>query len=228
MLQQIFVISPLGPCVVDRCYEEFKMDPNLMSGFLAAVVPRMDQMGFTLDNIHAEMIGEDAETYLEIRVVEDWICAAIATHQIDHRKVIDILLEIGKISHKQLGDPYGIAVHTMDKVEETENKIDLLLAKKGIKASSNFIGGKGVLPILNHVQEGKMVPREAATHLLDSIQEEDLDDEDLENIVTTLEFIDNIISKTNGKQLQDIQILIRSTSQGVSERIVRMDEELNF
>jgi hypothetical protein len=88
--------------------------------------------------------------------------------------------------------------------------------------------GEAILPILNHVIAGKMKPKTAAKHLLDSISEEKLEREELGNIKTSLALLDNLISKTSGNKLDDLQVIIRSTHQGVSKITVRADNALSF
>lgn len=228
MIHQILLVSPYGPCILDRCYAELKTDPHLIAGFLAAVIPQMEEMGYTLDSLHAEMIGDD-NTYMDIQKFNGWICVGIADKVMSRERVTEVLREVGRISYNNFGEPGAIYNISIEHLDETEQNIDLLIAKKGVKTPPRMQGqGEAILPILNHVLIGKMKPKIAAKHLLDSINEENLEKDELDNIKTSLALLDGLISQTSGQRMDDLQVMIRSTHQGVSKITVRADDALSF
>ena len=228
MLQQVLVISSNGLCLVDRQYEKLAVDPQLLAGFLSAVVPRMEEFGYTLNSLHSELIGGD-DTFLEIFYENNFLCAGISEKDENPVKIKSILEAINALTAGQLGmydqmhysqvpgEIYGII----------EDQIDIMVAKKGISAKSDR-NSSGLLPIIEQIQNGKIKPKRAAIMLLDWIKSTDLDQHEIENMKYSLNFIDNMLSSTSSGKLDELQIVIRATVQGVSKLTVKLDDALSF
>jgi hypothetical protein len=102
-----------------------------------------------------------------------------------------------------------------------------MVAKKGISATSSR-DSAGLLPIINQVQNGKIDAKRAAKMILDWIQSTELEADEIDNMKNSLNFIDKLLSVTNKGKLDDLQIVIRATVQGVSKLTVKMDDALSF
>lgn len=228
MLQQVLVISSTGVCLVDRQYAKLKIDPQLLAGFLSAVVPKMAEFGYDLNSIHNEIIG-DNNTYLEVFNEGNFLCAGIADKKTERQKVRGILEATNTMVIGQLGiyDPMHYSTLSTSIFNIIEDQIDLMVAKKGISATSSR-DSAGLLPIINQVQNGKIDAKRAAKMILDWIQSTDLDKDEIGNMKNSLNFIDKLLSVTNKGKLEELQIVIRATVQGVSKLTVKMDDALSF
>jgi hypothetical protein len=228
MLQQVLVISSTGMCLVDRQYATLKVDPQLLAGFLSAVVPKMEEFGYDLNSIHREIIG-DINTYLEVINEGNFLCAGIAEKKTERQKVKEILEAANTMVIGQIGiyDPMYYSTLPASTFTIIEDQIDLMVAKKGISATSSR-DSAGLLPIINQVQSGKIDAKRAAKMLLDWIQSADLDKDEIDLMKNSLNFIDKLISVTNQGKLDELQVVIRATVQGVSKLTVKMDDALSF
>ncbi len=77
MIHQILVFDDLGFNLIDRTYDQNTLDPFLVSAFLSAVLPRMEEFGLDLNSIAAELT-EKKGTYLEIEKFSKGYIAVIA------------------------------------------------------------------------------------------------------------------------------------------------------
>lgn len=227
MIKQILAITSYGLCAIDRSYDETSIDPQLISAFIAAVVPHMDEMGFNMESITAQLVN-DTNTQVEINSKEDWIISMIIDRSTSKQKIKQIMDDIYELMVIQIGKPKEFVDIKMDEVHKIEEQIDIIVAQKGIKTVSHS-GDKDepILPLLERVIENKMNPEKAAKYLLNATKTESLDKEGKQNILNSLEFLDHLISGKSNK-LNSLLVLIRSTYQGVSKSIVRMDDALNF
>jgi len=228
MLQQILVISSNGLCLVDRQYAKLRIDPQLLAGFLSAVIPKMKEFGYDLTSIHSELLGND-QTYLEVYYENGFLCAGIAERDVDNKKIYEILEAINTLTVGQLGmyDQMHYSQVPGEIFNIIEDQIDLMVAKKGISATSSR-DTLGLLPIINQIQEGKLSPKRAAKMILEWIKSGDLTEEEINNMKNSLSFIDKLIGTTNHGKLDDLQIIIRATVQGVSKLTVKLDDALSF
>jgi len=203
-----------------------KTDPHLISGFLSAVIPRMKEFGYTLDQLHAEM-SDDGKGYMEINLENGWISVGFASEDVNHRKLRNVLRSVSQIAEQHIGPPKEYIDLSKDDIRNFNKEIDVLIAQKGMTTkSSHFADGKGILPVVNQVFEGNMKPKEAAKILMKTIENEKSCENELENIKNSLKYIDQLLPETN--QLSDLQVVIKATYQGVSKLTVRMDNELMF
>ncbi|MDH5401388.1 MAG: hypothetical protein OEZ01_03870 [Candidatus Heimdallarchaeota archaeon] len=225
MLKQILVISPYGICPLYRNYDQYATDPHLIAGFVGAVIPHMQELGFTHEKIENEMIG-DEHSYMEFSLMNSWIFTGIAEKSTKRERVKSILSSVNNVISNKLDDYDNLLNAKISFLNELEEEIDIVVAQKGI-STYNTDNNSGYLPIIQRVQNGTMKTKKAAQLLLDSLKDEIHDDQTKQNILASLKMLDQLMS-IGGKKLDEIGELIRATYKNVSKYIVRLDHAMDF
>ena len=225
MLQQVLVISPYGMCPLYRNYKDCATDPHLISAFVGAVIPHMQELGFTQEKIEHEMI-EDENSYMEFTFNNSWIYTGIADRTTERTQVRQVLGAVCNTVSSRYSDPEILFKVSIDEIQNLEEEIDILVAQKGIAIDSQN-GANGFLPIIKRVQDGQMKPGKAAQLLLDALKDDIEDDNTRQNILTSLKMIDQLMSM-GSKKLDSMLELVRATYKNVSKYVVRLDHALDF
>ncbi len=225
MIHQVLVISPEGLCLVDRTYDENSIDPFLVSGFLAAVLPRMEEFGFTLDSMMGEL-HSDKNSHLSVLMHNGLIYAGIASISVTRDELNLLLSSLSKEISAYLSEIPDFHSMTQDQLANLEDQIDITVSQEGIPSISDG-EGLGILPILEKVYAGKMKPDKAAKTILKSI-EKHKKTKNLETIKHSLKLLDPLFPPTKGSKMDPIQVVIQATYKGVSKMTVRMDKAMSF
>ena len=125
------VLSPLGPCFVHRSFgKKDDVDPQILSGLVAA-----HESGNRLVNIARILKSEldtDEDIKVEIKKHYNYISAAIASGDVDQRKLSHALEKINQVTYEAFGNPKKLFSIDTDKIRQVEKKIDILLLNEGV------------------------------------------------------------------------------------------------
>ena len=132
MIHQILVIDPAGPCVIERTYSGVVVpDPQLVSGFLAAVYPRKKKLGYDTEKINKQLGFDNDKTFFEAVRKNRWIISGVAdSSEISVAELVFLLHEVASLILRELGKPKGSNIIEVDNMEKVERKIDQLIIKK--------------------------------------------------------------------------------------------------
>lgn len=132
MIHQILVIDPAGPCVIERSYSgEAVPDPQLVSGFLAAVYPRKKKLGYDTEKINKQLGFDNDKTFFEAVRKNRWIISGVAdSSKISVAELVFFLHEISNLILKEFGKPKGSSLIEIDNINRVSAKIDKLIDSK--------------------------------------------------------------------------------------------------
>ncbi|MCY3413234.1 MAG: hypothetical protein INQ03_16460 [Candidatus Heimdallarchaeota archaeon] len=129
MISHILVIDPSGVCIVDRNYGDVKTDPLLISGFLAAVVPRMKTLKLDLEEINKQL-NERPESHFEAIKRKRWIIAGFSDKDVSRAELIYVLHEVTNLVLPKVGKPKGYSMMTDSEIKSISTEIDRLVNQK--------------------------------------------------------------------------------------------------
>ncbi len=130
MLQHLMILSPMGPCFIHRSYSHAKVDPQVISGLVAAHESSMKFMGIA--NILKAELGSEENLDVEIRKHYNYIAAAISSGKTDREKLKTALDKVNQLTYEAFGNPQKLYSIDTDKIQQIERKIDILLTKEGV------------------------------------------------------------------------------------------------
>lgn len=226
MIHQILVINDIGYSLIDRTYGKNTLDPFLVSGFLSAVLPRMEEFGFDLNSLAAELTEKEG-TYLEISRFPKGYVVVIAEEKGNREKIGEICRSLTRIVETHFNNLMDTATPDMETINSIQEQMDEIVSQEGIAISVDPEKDP-ILPILVQVYDGKISPKDAAKKILKWIEKKKLDTQGLEMMKKTLMVLDQMLPQTKGSKLDPLQAIIKATYKGVSQLIVRMDKAMMF
>ncbi|RMG28184.1 MAG: hypothetical protein D6732_19235 [Methanobacteriota archaeon] len=226
MIHQILVIDDVGFNLIDRTYGQNTLDPFLVSGFLSAVLPRMEEFGFDLNSLAAELTEKEG-TYLEISRFSKGYVVVIAEDKGNRNKIKDICKTLNTIIENHLESFVHAAEIDLTDLDQLQTKMDEIVSQEGVAISIDPEKDP-ILPILKQVYDKKIKPKDAAKKILKWIEQKKLDTQGLEMMKKTLMIIDQMLPQTKGSKMDPLQTTIKATYKGVSQLIVRMDKAMMF
>ncbi len=226
MIHQILVIDDVGFNLIDRTYGKNTLDPFLVSGFLSAVLPRMEEFGFDLNSLAAELTEKEG-TYLEISRFSKGYVVLIAEDRGHHEKIREICATLTQTIEDSLENFIDTSDIDLDTLKQIQIQMDEIVSQEGVAISIDPKKDP-ILPILVQVYDGKISPKDAAKKILKWIEKKKFDTQGLEMMKKTLMAIDNMLPQTKGSKMDPLQSIIKATYKGVSQLIVRMDKAMMF
>ncbi len=191
MIQQILVVDPAGPLLLDRTYADNEVDPHIISGFLAAVLPRKKKLGFDLEKINKEMNKNASEyNYFEAVTIKKWIIAGFATNDLYVADLILLLNDIGNIVYSALGAPIGYSMIENTIIDGIIRDIDNLLVARGIRVDSMIQTKDNVYELLKQIYRGKIKINTGINRIIDEVERGNYNKEGLDSIIKAISKID--------------------------------------
>ena len=129
MISHILVVDPSGVCIVDRNYGDIQTDPILISGFLAAVVPRIKTLKFDHEKIN-QQLNERSDSLFEAIKQKRWIIAGFSDRDVSRSELIYVLHEVASLVVPKLGRPKGYSYMLDSEIDKLSNEIDSLIERK--------------------------------------------------------------------------------------------------
>ncbi|MHA2249155.1 MAG: hypothetical protein ACXAD7_02280 [Candidatus Kariarchaeaceae archaeon] len=133
MLTRLLVVSPNGPCFVNRTYKKSQndVDSQLISGMVAlgsAGNVKLTEITRILKN---EAMN-DPNSNIEIIRTHNYITCAISSDYSNRQRIRDILPKVNQMTYEVLGNPKDVSSIDGKKIDTMENRIDILMIKEGL------------------------------------------------------------------------------------------------
>ena len=118
--------------MIERSYSGAAVpDPQLVSGFLAAVYPRKKKLGYDTEKINKQLGFDNEKTFFEAVRKNRWIISGVGdSDKISVAELVFLLHEIANLILKEFGKPKGSNIIEIDNIEKVETKIDQLIIDK--------------------------------------------------------------------------------------------------
>jgi len=131
LLKQIFVVSPNGPCFINKNYDksEKDVDPQLISAVVSLGSSGKVSMSEIKRILKQEMLTEP-NSNIEIITNHNYISCAITSNNTSV-KIREMLRQINQLTYETMGNPNSIAALEYQKMDKMESRIDLILSKNG-------------------------------------------------------------------------------------------------
>lgn len=196
MLQQILVLDPAGPLIIERTYAKNDIDPHIISGFLAAVLPRRKKLGYDLEKINSEMNQSiRTNTYFESVKIKKWIVAGFATKDLYTADMILLLNDIGNIVYQALGQPIGYSMVEKSVIDSITQDIDNLLVTRQIRVDTFDFTEDIVFDIISDMYRGRIKINEGIDKVVEAVETGNYDIDALETMIKAMYKIDRRTKK---------------------------------